>query len=104
MTASRSLLGLAGILDGVEGLELDVVELAVDLLHLADVDVLDDVAGIRIDRDRTARALPLHPLHGRDQLVAVGIATRLLQRFVDQVDAIIPAYGHEARTIAEVLL
>ena len=41
MTRFRaSLLGLAEILDGFEGLELDVVEFAVDLLDLADVDVL----------------------------------------------------------------
>src|SRR5215813_2694836 len=52
------------ILDVLEGGELDVVELAVLLLDLADVDVLDDVAGVRIDRDRTARALPLRPFHG----------------------------------------
>src|SRR5215470_15487061 len=74
--------GLHRILDRLEGGELDVVELAVLLLDLADVDVLDDVAGVRIDRDRTARALPLRPLHGRDQLVAIGIAIGLLQRFV----------------------
>src|SRR4051812_21352310 len=59
-----SLLRLAGVLHGLEGLEFDVVKFAVDLLDLADVDVLHDVAGFRIDRDRTARAFPLHPLHG----------------------------------------
>src|SRR6266436_5524926 len=69
---SASLLGLARILDGLEGLELDIIELAVDLLDLADVDVLHDVAGVRIDRDRAARAFPIHPFHRGDQLVAVG--------------------------------
>src|SRR5262245_40320756 len=58
------LLGLHRILHGVEGGELDIVELAVDLLDLADVDVLHDVARVRIDRDRAARAFPLHALHG----------------------------------------
>src|SRR3982074_712986 len=62
----RSLLRLAGILHRPEGREFDVVEFAVDLLDLADVDVLHDVAGLGINRDRAARALPLHPLHGRD--------------------------------------
>src|ERR1700744_1214479 len=90
-------LDLGRILHVRNGRELDIVELAVLLLDLADIDVLDDVAGVRIDRDRAARALPLHPLHGCEQLVAVGIATRLLQRFIDQVDAVISADRHEAR-------
>src|ERR1700742_2424797 len=76
-TFRPSLLGLAGVLHGLEGLELDIVEFTVLLLDLADVDVLDDVAGLGIDRDRTARALPFHALHGLDQLVAVGVAFRL---------------------------
>src|SRR5437588_9693356 len=62
-STSTSLLRLAGILDVGEGCELDVVKFAVDLLDLADVDVLHDVAGFRVDRDRAARAFPLHPLH-----------------------------------------
>src|ERR1700693_4997516 len=103
MTRFRaSLLGLAGVLDRLKSLEFDVIEFAVDLLDLADMDVLDDVAGIRIDRDRAARALPFHPLHGFDQLVAVGIAAGLLQRLVDQVDAVIAAYRHEARAVAKI--
>src|ERR1035437_8000291 len=94
---ATSLLRLAGVLDGLEGLEFDVVELAVDLLDLADVDVLHDVAGLRIDRDRAARAFPLHPLHGFDERVAVGLAAGLFQRLIDQMDAVIAAHGHEAR-------
>src|SRR6187402_3107556 len=81
------LLRLAGILDVLEGRELDVVQFAVDLLDLADIDVLHDVAGFRVDGDRTARALPGHTLHRRDQRNAVGLAAGLLQRLVDQVDA-----------------
>src|SRR5207302_7615550 len=105
MTAQApSLLRLAGILDGVKGCELDVVEFAVDLLDLADVDVLHDVARFRVDRDRAARAFPLHPLHGSDKGVAVRLAAGLLQRFIDQVDAVIAAHRHEAGTIAERLL
>src|SRR5579871_2062361 len=96
MTRAASLLRLAEILDVREGLEFDVVKLAVDLLDLPDIDVLHDVAGFRINRDRTARALPLHALHGLDQLVAVGVAIGLLQRLVDQVDAVVAAHRHEA--------
>src|SRR6266568_1998978 len=91
-----SLLRLAGILHRLEGREFDVVEFAVDLLDLADVDVLHDVAGFGIDRDRAARAFPLHALHRLDQLVAVGVAAGLLQRLVDQMNAVIAAHRHEA--------
>src|SRR2546426_3223381 len=89
MTTSRSLLRLAGILHRLEGREFDVVEFAVDLLDLADIDVLYDVAGFGIDRDRAARAFPLHALHRRDQRIAIGLAAGLLQRLVDQADAVI---------------
>src|SRR5215467_7939324 len=63
----RLLLRLQRILDRLEGRELDGPELAAHLLDLAEVDVLHDVAGLRIDRDRPARALPLHALHRADQ-------------------------------------
>src|SRR6266540_137852 len=104
MTASPSLLGLAGILHRLEGREFDVVEFAVDLLDLADVDVLHDVAGLRIDRDRATGAFPLHTLHRLDQRIAVGLAAGLLQRLVDQADAVIPADRHEAGARIEGLL
>src|SRR5262249_35437460 len=52
------LLHFQWVFDGVEGRELDIVKLALHLLDLADVDVLDDVARLRIDRDRSARAFP----------------------------------------------
>src|SRR5438034_1007050 len=50
-------LPLARVLDLGELVELDVEIPAVDLLYLADVDVLDDVPGHRIDADRAARSL-----------------------------------------------
>src|SRR5919204_4537570 len=50
---ARLLLRFQRVLHRVEGRELDGVELALHLLDLADIDVLDDVAGVRIDRDRT---------------------------------------------------
>src|SRR5262249_14542918 len=57
------LLHFQRVFDGIEGRELDIVKLALHLLDLADVDVLDDVARLRIDRDRSARAFPFHALH-----------------------------------------
>src|SRR3954466_16373552 len=89
---AASLLGLAGVFYGPEGLELDIVKFAVDLLDLADVDVLHDVAGFRIDRDRAARACPLHTLHGANQRIAIRFSARLLQRLVDEVNAVIAAH------------
>src|SRR5580658_3978751 len=64
--------GLVGVLHGGGRAELDVVELAVDLLDLADIDGLHDVAGLGVDRNRSPRAGPARPFHRRDQGVAVG--------------------------------
>src|SRR3954463_5394647 len=91
----------AGVLDGFEGLEFDVVEFTVNLFDLTDIDILYDIAGLRVDRDRAARAFPLQSFHGFDQRVAVRLAPGLSQRFIDQVDAVIPAHGHEARARPE---
>src|ERR1700716_4152647 len=102
--ACQSLLRLASVFHGLESLEFDVVELAVDLFDLADIDVLHDVAGFRIDRDRAARAFPLHPLHRLDQAIAVGLTPGLFQRRIDQLNAVIAADRHEARTAAIGLL
>src|SRR4029077_3258784 len=44
------------------GVELDIDDVVADLLDLADIDVLHDVAGCRIDGDGSARAFPLHAL------------------------------------------
>src|SRR5262245_51631673 len=65
------LAGAQGILDRFDGRELDVVQLAVHLLDLADILVLDDVPGLRVDRDPPARALPRHAFHSRNQSVAI---------------------------------
>ena len=48
-----------------------------------------------VDRDRAARAFEGHAFHGRDQGVAVGIAVGLLQRLVEQVQAVIAAERDE---------
>src|SRR5262245_25885649 len=71
--------------------ELDVDDVVADLFDPADVDVLNYVAGCRIDRDRAARALPLHPLGGCDEGIAVGLAAGLLERLINEVHAVIAA-------------
>src|SRR5262252_5444669 len=88
------------ILDARIGLELFTPELTVRFDDLTDIDVADDVAGIRIDRDWPARAFESHALHGGHQGIAVGIAARFLERLVDQVHAVIGAERDEIRTEA----
>src|SRR5438067_5721688 len=88
---------LARIFHRLESRELDIVELAVLLLDTADVDVLHDVAGLRIDRDRAARALPRHALHRGDERVAFGRALGLCERRIDHVHAVIAADRDEVR-------
>src|SRR3989442_708791 len=48
------------ILDVLDLVELDVAQLAADLLHPPDIDGLDDVAGLGVDRNRATRTLPRH--------------------------------------------
>jgi hypothetical protein len=50
-----------------------------------------------IDRHRTARARPLHPLDHRHRLVAVDVATELLGNFVDDLHRVVAGGGHEVR-------
>src|SRR6516162_6774015 len=83
------------ILDVLDLVEGDVDELAAHLLHPPDVDRLHHVAGIGVDRHRSARAHPLQPLGRRDQGIAVGVAARFLQRLVDGVHAVIDADREE---------
>src|ERR687896_783678 len=47
---------LPRVLDHREGRDVDVHELAIPLLQLTDVDVLDDLALLRIDREDAPRA------------------------------------------------
>src|SRR4029434_4294043 len=66
-------LRLARVLHILDHVELHVVELAVLLLDLADVDVVHDVARLGIDEHRAARALEDLALHGIEQgLAATG--------------------------------
>src|SRR5207248_8694810 len=50
-----------GVLDLRDRLELDIGKSAVHLLDPAQIDVLDNVARLRIDRDRAARAFRVLP-------------------------------------------
>ena len=77
-----------------------LLQFAADLLDPAEIDGLDDVARLRVDRDRAARAFPCQPLGGRDQRVAVGLAAGLLERLVDDVHAVIAADREDSRGCA----
>jgi len=53
-----------GVFHRLVGLELVVLEFAIDPLDLAHIDLLDDVAGFRIDRQPSTLAGILHALGG----------------------------------------
>jgi len=57
-----------------------------------------------IDGERTARAFPAHALGGGDQRFAVGVAVRLLQRFVDEPRAVIAADRVDVWVTVELLI
>src|ERR1700692_1777327 len=79
----RRVLLFPWILDVGDRIELHIGELAVLHLGLAHIDVLDDVAGGGIARDRTARAVGGLPVGQElDRLVARELALGLL----DQVE------------------
>src|SRR6266540_2528645 len=73
------------VLDVLDLVDLDVDEAPADFLDATDVDRLDDVASLRIDSDRAARAFPFHALGGRDERLGLGLAAGILQSFVDEV-------------------
>src|SRR5262245_34231665 len=83
---------LHGIFDVLDLVELDVHQVAADLLDAPDVDGLDDVARLGVDGDWAPRALPRHPLGGVDEALPVGLAAGLLQRLVDEVHAVVAAH------------
>src|SRR3989304_1166674 len=76
LVALGRVIDLPRILDHRDGRDVDVDQLAVTLLHAADVDVLDDVALLRIDHDRPAWAADLLALHELDVLQAIRIWTK----------------------------
>src|SRR5215470_1434075 len=94
---SPNLRSLARILHVGNLVELDVVQRAADLLDLADVDRLRDVARLGIDHDGAARARQLDPLERRDELLGVGRAAGLLERLGDERHPVVAADRHEIR-------
>src|SRR6266567_896333 len=85
------------VLDVLDLVDLDVDEAPADLLDTADINRLDDVASLRIDSDRAARAFPFHALGGGDERLGVGLAGGILQGFVDEVHAVPAADAEEVR-------
>src|SRR3954469_8935237 len=81
-------------------LELDVVKAVRLPLDPAHVDRLHDVARLRIDPDRSARALKLEPFESLHRSVAVDFGAPRAERGThgrDRGHAIVAADGHEVR-------
>jgi len=76
------LTGFAWVFDVFDHIKFHVVQLAVFLLHFAQVDVLHDVAGLGVDEDRAAGALENLALHGCQQGITTALALGSLERFV----------------------
>ena len=90
------------VLDCGKGIELDRIGLAVPFLDPADIDVLHDVAGFRIDRDRAARTFPAHPFHGANERIRIGLADPGLKARFAEVGATPLVYSPaEIRTVDE---
>src|SRR5579883_2269803 len=87
----------AGILHVRDPVELDIDDLAADILDTADIDRLDDVARLGIDLDGAARAVDLHAFERRHRLVAVGGTLKLLDGLIDRRHAVIAADRQEIR-------
>src|SRR6266853_2506940 len=85
------------VLDVLDLVDFDVDEAPVDFLDAADIYRLDDVASLRIDGDRAARAFPFHALGGRDERLGVGLAAGLRQGFVDEVHPVPAADAKKVR-------
>src|SRR5664279_4506837 len=75
---------LARILHIGDAIELDVGELAVALLDLADIDRLHHVARLGVDHDRATRARDLQALQHGHRLVTVEIGAGLVHDLVDR--------------------
>src|SRR5690606_22195459 len=75
--------------DSRNHVERNVADLAVDLLRLAEIEVLDEVAGLGIHLDRAARAGELAALRESDERIRIeGLAFLRLEPLVDDVDRI----------------
>src|SRR5439155_5918476 len=77
------------IVDRLERLEFDAVKRAFCLLDPTNVDVLNDIASLRIDRYRATRAFPRHPLHRLDEPRTVSPAFGHLHCLIDEMHAVV---------------
>src|SRR5262249_17231012 len=75
--------------DILHGRELDVPELDVHPFDPAHIDVVNDVARFRVDGHWPARAFPRHAFHCANEAVAVRLAARFSDRFIDEMHAVI---------------
>src|SRR5260221_8541998 len=79
------------VLDAAEDVEVDLVA---DLLGLVDIDVLNDIVGLRVDLERAARAFHADLVQRLDQRRLVGgLAAIALQRGVDQLAGVVALRG-----------
>ena len=93
---AQLLLHLQRIFDRFEGSKRDRVELPIHLLDLAHVHVLHDLARVGINRKIGPRGLShFMPFIALDQSVAFSLAAGLLERFGDEVHAVIAAERDE---------
>src|SRR5688572_28026019 len=109
-SSPRALLLLLEFLPGVhhcgtQRFELDVDQLAADPLHLAQVLGLDDVARLRVDGDRPARAVRVLPLlEDLHRPLRVELALLLLDRLDDDRRPVVGAHGDEVRRLVLAVL
>src|SRR5689334_686096 len=75
-------LAFARVLHVLDHVELDVPQLPVLLLDLAQVDVLHDVAGLCVDVHGAARTFEDLAFHPADEGFAAALAAGLLQRLI----------------------
>src|SRR3979411_1338417 len=94
--------GFHRVLNSLKGSKLDIVEFAIDLLDLADINILNNVPRLRINRYRPARTLPFHTFHGAHERVAVGRAIGLPEGLIDEMHSIVAADRKEIRSGARV--
>src|SRR5579859_981556 len=76
---------LSSIPDVFVAFDLDVLQVTPGFLDAANIDRVDDVAGVGIDRDVSTRTLPTQPFDGGDHAVCIGIAVGFAQRRIDGV-------------------
>src|SRR5262245_6807818 len=93
--ARADLLLLARVLDPVDLADDLLVDAAVLQDRLRQILVHDDVARDRSEHDRSARAVELAPLEGRERLVRVDLALERLDHVDDRRHAVVPADRHE---------